>query len=86
MMKNSLLLAVDDKSENLFLIRELIAEHLPECKVITTQSAEEGLSIAAERNIDAAILDVQMPVVRPPDAGVRDAGDGDAGAEDASVP
>ncbi len=41
-MNQMLLLAVDDKAENLFLIKELLAEHLPDCRVITTQRPEEG--------------------------------------------
>ncbi len=35
-MKNTVLLAVDGKSENLFLIKKLVGEYLPGCEVITT--------------------------------------------------
>ncbi len=62
-MKNMVLLAVDDKPENLFLIKELVAEYLPECEIITTQSPDEGLAIAFEKNLDGALIDVQMPVM-----------------------
>ena len=60
-MKQMVLLAVDDKAENLFLIKELVAEYLPECRVVTTQSPEEGLKIAAKEEIAVAVVDVQMP-------------------------
>jgi PAS domain S-box-containing protein len=62
-MKNAVLLVVDDRPENLFLIGELIAEHLPECEIIMTQDPEEGLAIAVEKDLDGAIIDVQMPVM-----------------------
>jgi DNA-binding response OmpR family regulator len=55
------LLAVDDKAKNLFLIEELVSEHLPECRVVTTQNPEEGLKIAAAQELGVAIFDVQMP-------------------------
>ncbi|NQU42751.1 response regulator [bacterium] len=60
-MAEIIILAVDDKAENLFLIEELVAEHLPDCRVVKTQSPEEGLEIAAREEISVAILDVQMP-------------------------
>lgn len=60
-MGQSILLAVDDKAENLFLIKELVSEHLPDCHIITTQDPEEGLRIAARDEVDGAIIDVQMP-------------------------
>jgi len=60
-MKQMVLLAVDDKAENLFLIKELVEEHLPDCLVVTTQSPKEGLELALSQEVAAAILDVQMP-------------------------
>ena len=62
-MKSANILVVDDKAENLFLIQELISEYLSSCEVIATQHPEEGLTIAAERDLDGVITDVQMPVM-----------------------
>ncbi len=60
-MKTYSLLAVDDRPENLFVIEELIAQHLPECVLVTAPSAEEGLALAVEKSFDGALIDVQMP-------------------------
>jgi len=57
----STLLAVDDRPNNLYVLRELIAEHLPQCELVTTVSAKEGLEIASSRPLDGILLDVQMP-------------------------
>ncbi len=60
-MKESVLLLVDDRPDNLFILRQVIAEHLPECEVVTAESANEGLKIAAEIPLDGALIDMQMP-------------------------
>lgn len=62
-MKNDILLAVDDRPQNLFILSELVAEYLPDCHLLTAVSAEEGLAIAAERDVDGVIVDVQMPLI-----------------------
>ena len=62
-MNTKVLLAIDDKTENLFLIRELMEVHLPECEVISTQDPEAGLQIAAKGRVDVILADVQMPRV-----------------------
>ena len=76
MTKTSTLLVVDDRPENLFVIEQLIGEHLPECQVLTAGNAEEGLAMAAKHSrggsllggslldgslLDGALIDVQMP-------------------------
>ena len=60
-MKTYTLLAVDDRPENLLLLRELVARHIPECELITAGSAAEGLSLAAERPPDGVLIDLRMP-------------------------
>ncbi|HYW80518.1 MAG TPA: response regulator [Thermoguttaceae bacterium] len=59
----STMLVVDDRPENLFVLEQLIAEHLPECRVLTAGNAEDGLALAAANSPDVALLDVQMPGV-----------------------
>lgn len=60
-MKEWILLAVDDNQDNLYVIENLVNEHLPQCRVITASNAEEGFEIARTETIDAALVDVQMP-------------------------
>jgi len=60
-MSNAILLAVDDKPDNLFVIEQIIAGYCPGYKMITAQSAEKGLEIARQTLLDVAIIDVQMP-------------------------
>ncbi len=56
-----LMLIVDDRQDNLFVLREMIAEHLPNCEVRSAGSAAEGLQVLADTRIDTAVIDVQMP-------------------------
>ena len=60
-MKQFTLLGVDDTPANLYVLKELVAEHLPECHVICARSAEEGLTLVGEFSFDGALIDVQMP-------------------------
>ncbi|QTA87233.1 ATP-binding response regulator [Desulfonema magnum] len=60
-MNKSVLLAVDDKRDNLFVLKQLIMEYFTECSVITAQSAEEGLALVKKSPPDIAVIDVQMP-------------------------
>ncbi len=60
-MQGPILLAVDDKPDNLFVIRQLIAEYCSGCTVITAPNAASGLALAAKSLPDAALIDVQMP-------------------------
>ncbi len=55
------LLAVDDKQDNLFVLQKLIANKLPHCEIITTTSPQEGIEIASSRSVDGLLIDVQMP-------------------------
>ena len=58
---SSTILAVDDRIDNLFVLKEVFAQFLPSCTLLTATSAEEGLAIASSQSLKGAILDVQMP-------------------------
>ena len=60
-MTFSVLLAVDDRPDNLFVLEQVVGTYLPEIKMITAESAEAGLALAATEAIDGALIDVQMP-------------------------
>ncbi len=55
------ILLVDDRPENLFVLRQILAEYLPDCAVATATGAEEGLALVAGRSFDGALIDMQMP-------------------------
>ncbi|OQY59530.1 MAG: hypothetical protein B6245_06130 [Desulfobacteraceae bacterium 4572_88] len=57
----AILLAVDDRPDNLFVLEQLITAYCPECRVITAQDAQKGLNLAEETPPDVAVIDVQMP-------------------------
>ena len=57
--ENTLLL-VDDRPDNLFVLRMVLAEYLPDCRLITANSAEEGLTLAGRQRFDGALIDMQM--------------------------
>lgn len=54
------LLAVDDKPDNLYVLKQLVAASLPECTLVGAGSVEEGLRKARETPFDGILLDVQM--------------------------
>ena len=60
-MTVSVLLAVDDRPDNLFVLEQVVGTYLPEIEMITAESAEAGLVLAAAAGIDGALIDVQMP-------------------------
>lgn len=60
-MEARMLLAVDDQADNLFVLEQLVAEHLPECKLVTACCAEEGLALARQEPIWCAVIDMMMP-------------------------
>lgn len=59
--KQFTLLLVDDNPTNLLLLTKIIELDLPEVRVLTACSGQEGLTIAARERIDGAFVDVQMP-------------------------
>jgi len=60
-MDSSVLLLVDDRQDNVFVMEQLVNEYIADCEVLTAQSAEKGLSIAAETHPDVILVNVQMP-------------------------
>ena len=60
-MRRTVLLAVDDRPDNLFVLEQVVGTYLPEIKMITAGSAEAGLALAAAETVDGALIDVQMP-------------------------
>ena len=60
-LKTSVILAVDDRPDNLFVLEQLILQHLPSCSLITATSANEGLLKVVDCDIDGVLIDVQMP-------------------------
>lgn len=55
------ILAIDDYSENLIIIKALIMECFPHARVITTTSASVGIELALKHIPDIILLDVVMP-------------------------
>lgn len=55
------LLIVDDQVDNLLILRSLVREHFPFVEIFESTSPRTGLRIAAEKQVDGALLDVQMP-------------------------
>jgi PAS domain S-box-containing protein len=55
------LLLVDDQPDNLFVLRQVITRHLPDCRILTATDAEEGLALAHAAPPDGALIDMQMP-------------------------
>ena len=61
--KTPILLAIDDKPENLFILQQLIEEYLPDCKIEISTSAKEAYEIVSRTSFDGILVDVQMPEV-----------------------
>jgi PAS domain S-box-containing protein len=57
----AVILAVDDRPDNLYVIQLLIEEQLPHAMVLSTTDPEEGLAIAQEHLPDVILLDLKMP-------------------------
>ena len=57
------ILLVDDLADNRYVVGELVRSGIPDARVITAEDAEQALEVAAREDLDAAIIDVQMPGV-----------------------
>ncbi len=55
------ILAVDDNRDNLVTFRAVAQDALPGCRVLTAQSGEAGLVLAAAEDPDVILLDIVMP-------------------------
>jgi len=58
---DALILVVDDNPDNLYIIRELVTDVLPNVNVMVTTQPRKGLRMAAEFQPDGIILDLKMP-------------------------
>lgn len=61
MTRTPTLLIVDDNPNNIYVMKNVISGLLSDCQIITALGAKEGLEIAFNNSIDAAIIDAQMP-------------------------
>ena len=57
----SLILAIDDKQDNLISISAILRHFIPGCTVITAASGLEGLRKARQDQPDTILLDLHMP-------------------------
>lgn len=55
------ILAIDDDSHNLLLIKAILSKNISDCIVDTAQSGVEGIKIAKELMPDTILLDILMP-------------------------
>ncbi|MCG8615379.1 MAG: response regulator [Desulfobacterales bacterium] len=57
----NLILAIDDRPDNLVSIKALLNMTITSCEVRTASSGPEGISIAREAHPDVILLDIHMP-------------------------
>jgi len=57
----NIILAIDDKKDNLITLSALLHHLLPDCRVYTAQSGAEGIETARSCRPDVILLDVKMP-------------------------
>ena len=55
------ILAIDDKSDNLTVLKALLGKLIPGCSVITAQSGAAGIEKAKSESPDTILLDIRMP-------------------------
>ncbi len=56
-----MILAIDDKEDNLIVISALLKSRISNCNVITAQSGPEGLKKVKAASPDTILLDIKMP-------------------------
>ncbi|MBB3188222.1 PAS domain S-box protein [Microbacter margulisiae] len=57
------ILAIDDNSDNLIVLRALLIESFPDMQFISCQSGRKGISLALEQQPDVILLDLIMPEI-----------------------
>ncbi|MDI9370787.1 MAG: response regulator [Synergistaceae bacterium] len=57
----SKILAVDDRHDNLVVLRAMLRMLFPDCVFLEAHSGEEGIRIAREINPDTILMDILMP-------------------------
>ncbi|MFA7621433.1 MAG: HD domain-containing phosphohydrolase [Aminobacteriaceae bacterium] len=55
------ILAVDDKRDNLIVLRAMLGMLIPDCAMLEAMSGEEGIRVARETNPDTILMDILMP-------------------------
>jgi putative nucleotidyltransferase with HDIG domain len=55
------ILAIDDREDNLIVIKAMLKTFLPDCHVITASSGPEGIEKARNETPDTILLDIKMP-------------------------
>jgi CheY-like chemotaxis protein len=55
------ILAIDDKPDNLTVLKAVLADALPGARVFTALSGEKGIELAQQENPDVILLDIIMP-------------------------
>ena len=56
-------LLVDDNSNNLFDLEQVLLSELPDAEIVRTTHPEEALAFAREKAVDVALVDVKMPEI-----------------------
>ncbi len=56
-----IILAIDDRQDNLFSLSALLKSLIPECKIVTALSGAEGIEKAKTALPDIILLDINMP-------------------------
>lgn len=56
-----LILAVDDRKDNLLTMEAVLGDILPDASILTARSGNEGLQEAVEKKPDVILLDLRMP-------------------------
>ncbi|NOY51137.1 MAG: PAS domain S-box protein [Chlorobi bacterium] len=55
------ILAIDDNKNNLLTLQSVLEENIPNCNVITAESATNCIELAKQHNPDTILIDVIMP-------------------------
>jgi len=62
MVSNNLkILAIDDNSDNLLVLRAVLSDKLPDAKIITAHNGASGLQMAMSEDPTVILLDIVMP-------------------------
>ncbi len=57
----SIILAIDDREDNLISLSALLESTIPGCSVITSLSGKDGIEKAKNEKPDTILLDINMP-------------------------
>ncbi len=57
------IVAIDDNSDNLVVLKAFIIDAFPDARVFTAQNGKKGIELTREHNPDLILLDIVMPVM-----------------------